>query len=172
MPMRPHQSSILALALVVLVAGGCSILVKNELDDKPEACDETFCQGQANGADCSTGGQSRLCVDNCCIVPTCGDGYTNAAATPPEACDDANDNENDGCKADCTLTCTIDDDCDDDNICNGAEECGVNLAGNPICQPDVSVAVPPLGTPCDAPAGADGGVVPGQCSASATCDPI
>jgi cysteine-rich repeat protein len=164
---RNHFSFFFASTL--LAAGGCSIIVGSELDGKPEACDETFCQGQANGADCSSGGTAKLCVSNCCVVSSCGDGFADPAI--PEACDDGNDITNDGCESDCTLSCTAQPDCDDGNPCNGEEECGMNGEGEPICQPNLAAPVPPVGTPCDAPQG-DAGTVSGICSSQATCTPI
>ena len=97
-----------------------------------------------DGTPCGTDpGVRRICIAGTCNVSACGDGYVDAGATPPEACDDRNLVGGDGCEADCTFTCIVDEDCNDGNVCNGAETCSLSTH---TCLPGANAGP---GTPCD-----------------------
>ena len=57
-----------------------------------------------DGTMCSTGMAGReICRMMSCVVSTCGDGFTDAGATPPEECDDGNTMSGDGCSSTCMM---------------------------------------------------------------------
>ncbi len=81
------------------------------------------CVGQADGIGC---GLDKICVQEACLTPRCGDGVRslgNGADRTDEDCDDANDVAFDGCEADCTFSCVDNADCNDSLQCNGSETC-------------------------------------------------
>ncbi len=81
------------------------------------------CLGQADGIGC---GLDKICAQEACVTPTCGDGVRslgNGADRVDEDCDDGNDIAFDGCESDCTFSCWKDVDCDDSLQCNGSETC-------------------------------------------------
>ena len=90
-----------------------------------------------------------------CLVSTCGDGYVDRTATPPEYCDDGNDNPDDGCNNMCTRSCAppAPAECGDADDCNGQESC-MTVMALAFCR---ASGPEPDGTVCDA----DG--VPGTC---------
>jgi hypothetical protein len=170
----------LSMWMVLSVAGavGCSVVVNNELDNRPQAdagVNDHLCVGQDNGTDCSTASHpGRVCVERACLIRECGDGWVDEAAG--EECDLGHTGNNDpqsGCEPDCTFTCTEDADCDDGDTCSGAELC--NLSTN-ICIADPNVQIPAEGAECDIPgAGVDAGVedggVPKGCCMNLACQP-
>lgn len=161
-------------ALLVVLASGCSLVVKDELDQKPAPdagpiIDE-FCRGRDDGYDCSTPAQpDHICLGLRCVETQCGDGFTDAPSG--EQCDDGNAIPNDGCEGDCTITCETSADCDDGDICNGGEECGLTNAGEPTCRVVPGALLPPVGSPCGFEGG-DGGVATGTCSSEGVCTPL
>lgn len=62
-----------------------------------------------------------ICLSGACVESTCGDGFVDTGATPPEGCEPPSVGN---CNAECHLECEGDPDCDDDgNDCNGEEYC-------------------------------------------------
>ncbi|MCA9605720.1 MAG: DUF4215 domain-containing protein [Myxococcales bacterium] len=167
-------------------APGCSVIVDGTLNDKDqdsgpmgETCsfdaqcisfDPFNCNricgpegrcidGPApDGTRCGMG-TGQHCVDQTCVVRSCGDGYVDRTATPPEYCDDGNTNPDDGCNNLCTRSCAppAPANCSDANPCNGEESCA-DVAGMMVCR---ATAPAMDGTECDA-----GGGAPGTCQSS------
>lgn len=75
-------------------------------------------------------GANMHCVTGTCVPRTCGDGFVDRAATPPEYCDDGNDNPDDGCNNMCTRSCAAPApaECGDGDECNGQESCMTIMA--------------------------------------------
>jgi hypothetical protein len=152
------------MVLTVVGAVGCSVVVNNELDNRPQSdagVNDELCAGQDDGHNCSTASHpGRVCVGYLCLIRECGDGWVDEAAG--EECDlgPGNNLPGSGCEPDCTFTCTEDADCDDGDICSGAELCNLS---NHRCIPDTSVSIPANGTPCQIPGVEDGGVSAGCC---------
>jgi hypothetical protein len=160
------------MLLSVASAAGCSVLVSNELDGRPDTdagVNDHLCVGQENGTNCSTASHpGRVCVERACLIRECGDGWVDEEAG--EECDEGhgNNTSGSGCEPDCTFTCTEDTDCDDGDICNGQEACNTGIhrcfthPGN----------LPAPGSPCDIPGvdDGDGGVAAGCCM-DAVCQP-
>lgn len=101
--------------------------------------DEGFCVDGPTAPDGTRCGMSMAasmhCVAGECVMRTCGDGYVDRAATPPEFCDDGDDtNPDDGCHM-CTRSCAppAPANCSDDDPCNGQESCG-DVGGMMVCR--------------------------------------
>jgi len=123
-----------------------------------EACVLGTCgsaQNIADGTSCTLEGimGTLVCNGGNCVEGFCGDGLTDAMASPPEACDDGNADGGDGCEMDCTFTCDDDAACDDGDLCNGGEMC--DTAVTHACVPGMPVAdMTPCGTDLVCNAGA------------------
>ena len=142
LPIRCIESSILALALGLLLGAGFASsagagpvsVCGDGVQEGNETCDD----GNTTGGD----GCSAECVDE-----ICGDGILEPVT---EQCDDGNLTPDDGCAADCTLECgngqpnageacddgnrTNGDGCDDD-VANGGN-CTVSACGNGVVAGD------------------------------------
>ncbi len=165
------RRSLLALVLLALLSGGCSLIVEDTLQNKTDtpdsgptgpACTQTpdclqiadiafdctqVCVGASpghpgvcthgmrtpDGTVCGMSGGARICVNSDCVMRTCGDGYLDRLASPPEYCDDgANNGPSARCHEDCTRQCGAIGGmsfptCTDNDPCNGAEDCVSNL---------------------------------------------
>lgn len=119
-----------------------------------ETCDMGRCAAGAPPSPGAACGAGRLCVDQACREPRCGDGVVSAG----EACDDGNATGGDGCESDCAPSCASDGDCDDGEACNGSETCDAGA-----CVPGVFEAD---GTSCGVLASCRGG----RCAASGCGD--
>jgi len=92
--------------------------------DGEETCNtETHrCESGTPRQDCSICSPSpnlKICVNNNCVAPTCGDGCVTSEAG--EYCEPPNEG---GCDANCHYPCTSDTNCPPDTeICNGEEFC-------------------------------------------------
>lgn len=91
----------------------------------------------AGSEDCDSGGVDAAGCDADCSAATCGDGYTNAAAS--EACDDGNGNQTDACLNSCVVAT-----CGDGFARAGVENCDGNNIGaggeTSTCDVDCSTA--------------------------------
>ncbi len=147
--MRFTYSSVALIALALaLGSAGCTVLVDAELSGHTGDAGSDFdagqtdagdldsgppigaCTGMANGIRCMPEGivEPFVCVDQVCVLSTCGDGATDVrdgSMHAAEECDDGNDIPDDGCDPDCTFSCSADADCDDMELCNGAETCNL-----------------------------------------------
>ncbi len=181
-------SGLALLATLGALGAGCSVIVESQLNDREgdagptgETCNfdaqcisfdpfncnricgpENRCiDGPApDGTRCGMAGATMHCVAQTCVMRTCGDGYLDRSATPPEYCDDGNMNPDDGCNNVCTRSCAppAPANCADANPCNGEESCA-DVMGMMLCR---STPAPANGATCDA-AGAPGTCQDGTC---------
>jgi cysteine-rich repeat protein len=132
--------------LTVLALGACSKILGIDHfstggtpDAQPDASHDAYIPSCGNGTvdpgeDCDThGADTATCVGSTCKLSTCGDGHTNANATPPELCDPPNDptlpNYDPG-KPRCSATCQTE--FCGNNVTDPGEPCdnGTNTAGS------------------------------------------
>lgn len=102
-------------------------------DDDAPTPDGTTCAGSPD----------RICVAATCIQRSCGDGYIDRSATPPEYCDEGPRNGPSAtCHENCTRPCGVDGApfvCDDGNPCNGVEMCDTSIGECGAPPPDPSL---------------------------------